>query len=97
MTVALLKEHKDALNKLRLHLIEMKPELVTEYLFSNKALSLDHKQIIKSKGTNDDKNRTLMKILEQQKDWVYHCFLDSLQQSGQNNVLNILGESKPYK
>ena len=92
MVDAISTEHKNALQKLRQKLHDMDPEPVIEHLYSKSALSLMQTERIKSKPDKDDKNTTLMKIFEQQKDWVYHCFLDYLLRSGQNNVLNILGE-----
>ena len=92
-TQDLSKEHRDSLQKLRQKLDEMNPEPVIEHLCKNKALSPMQELRIKDKSKTE-KNTTLLKILEQQKDWVYHCLVDGLKRSGQDQVLNILGECK---
>ena len=82
--------HKDALNRLNENLHYMNPEPVIEYLYSNKALSLEEAERIKSKTTKTEQSTATLETLEEHKDWVYYCLLDGLYRSSQGHVVDIL-------
>ena len=83
-------EHKDSLQKLKQNLHYMNPEPVVEHLYSNKALSLEETEKIRSKSTKTEQTKAILETLEQHKDWVYYCLLDGLYRSSQGHVVNIL-------
>ena len=83
-------EHKNALNELKQNIQYMNPEPVVEHLYSNKALSLEETEMIKSKDTKTEQSTALLETLEQHKDWVYYCLLDGLYRSSQGHVVDIL-------
>ena len=85
-------EHKDAISRLKENLHYMNPEPVIEYLYSNKALTLEVTEIIKAKATKNEQSKAILETLEQHKDWVYYCLLDGLYRSSQGHVVDILNE-----
>ena len=68
----------------------MTPEPVIEHLYSNKALSLEDTEKIRSKATKTEQTTAILETLEQHKEWVYYCLLDGLYRSGQGHVMDIL-------
>ena len=83
-------EHKDALNRLKENLRYINPEPLVEHLYSNKALSLEDTEKIRSKATKTEQSTAILETLEQHKDWVYYCLLDGLYISSQGHVVDIL-------
>ena len=90
MTLDISDEHKNALNRLKENLQYMTPEPVIEYLYSNKALSLEETEMIKSKATKTEQTTAILETLEQHRDWVHYCLLDGLFRSSQGHVMDIL-------
>ena len=94
----LTSKHQEALQQLREKLDEMNPEPVIEHLHENKALSVMQQLSLVRVESKTERSSTLVKIiLEQQKEWVYQCMIDALKRSGQDDVLNLLGECKSVK
>ena len=83
-------DHKDALNRLKENKHFLNPEPVVEHMYSNKALSLEETEKIKSKTTKTEQSMATLETLEQHKDWVYYCLLDGLYRSRQEHVVDIL-------
>ena len=83
-------EHKDELQWLKEHQHYMYPKPVVEYLYTNKALSMEQRELVKSKATKTGQNMALLSILEKQKDWTYYCLLHGLEKNEQSHVVDIL-------
>ena len=91
MSYNLTSQQSDALKTLQQNLFMLNPKHVIEHLYARKAMTQEQRDTVTSKGTKMDQSRVLLNILEKQKSWVYCCFLEGLEKTGQRHVVDILG------